>query len=640
MRRRLAGTFDLRAQADPARLRGALAPETATLLEGGSLQVAFTGPPPGGRGPLCLLDGFLDDAAELARSLGVEADLPAEELLAIGYRRWGKALLPRLRGDFLLILWDEERQEGLIARDQLGLRCLYLHEASGVMRFAGELDDLLRALPTRPAPDEASVAHWIAVSNRPGAQTLFAGVRRLNPGSMLVFDHHGATEQRYWTAQFQEPLSRSPAELAEEVRDGIDRAVRRRLSDSRDPGGELLTGVLMSGGLDSASVAAVASEQAPGRISAYAGLFPEHPAVDESGLIAELRQRLHLTGVDAEIRSGGLLASVIESLDAWGVPPRAWGDFWSLPLLRAAAAQGVQVMLGGDGGDELFAARAYLLADRARAGHLREMHALAHALPGAGDRPPRRALVRMLLSRGLVGALPYGPHDAAWRSIAARQAPRWLRRDRTRMMIASDDPLAWKRLDGPRWWAHAAYGLTRGVEDAGVFEHHRRRAALAGLQARHPLFDLDLLELTLRLPPLASFDPDRNRPMLRASMVGRLPESVLLRPAKAWFDSLIADCLSDADGAAVKGLLCDRKAELRAYLDQDAMRRALFDAGGETPSGSFAWMHQTWRLLTAECWLRREAGIELRGPAGPPGPSRPRIALRAIGEPATSALPA
>jgi asparagine synthase (glutamine-hydrolysing) len=516
---------------------------------------------------------------------------------------------------------------------------LYIHESSGATHFAGELNDLLALLPNRPVPDDTSVAHWIAVSNRPGSQTLYAGVRRLAPGSMLAIDRHGAVERRYWEARFREPSHRSPDELGEQVREAIDRSVRRRVSIDRDADQAAPIGVLMSGGLDSAAVAAVASEQAPGRVAAYAGLFPEHPAVDESSLIAQLRDRLGLPGVDAEVRAGGVLASVIESLDAWDAPPHGWGDFWSLPLLRAAATAGVRVMLGGDGGDELFATRTYLLADKARAGRLREMVALASALPGAGNRPPRRALARMLVSRGLIGALPYGPHDAAWRSHAARQAPPWLRRERSRAMIASDDPLAWKRLDGPRWWAHAAHGLTHGVDEAGVFEHHRRRAALAGIEARHPLFDLDLLELALRLPPQSSFDPVRNRPLLRASMIDRLPDSVRLRPAKAWFDSLITDCLAGADGPAVRGLLCDRRAELRAYVDQDVLRRALFDGKSAMQPGTFAWMHQTWRLLTAECWLRREAGGEAGATLEQLATGGAQITLRTVSDPSASALP-
>lgn len=610
MRRLLAGVFDPGGRSDDSRLARCLDPHAAWVARLGPLRVAFGGPPRGAGEPLCLLDGFVDNEQELAAELGAVTGLSLEELLAAGYRRWGRGLPARLRGDFVLLVWDGEQGEGLIARDQLGVRSLYLGEPAGALCFASEIHHLLELLPTRPAPDPASVAHWISLGNRPGAATLYAGVRRLNPGSLLALDRHGEREERYWVPRFAEPLALPMDQLAERTRAALERAVRRRI----DPDGE--TGVLMSGGLDSASVAALAAAQAPRRVSAHAGVFPEHPAVDESDLIDELRDALALPGITMEVRAGGLLASALESQQAWQVPLLGWGDFWVLPLLRAAAAAGVTVTLGGDGGDELFGARAYVLADRLRGGHPRQALALALELPGAGERPPRREVARVLGELGLAGAIRYGPHEAFRRSLGRAHAPRWLLAGTRRDLLDSQDPLEWKRLDGPRWWAHAAHGLTRGVEETGIFEHQRRRAALAGLEARHPLFDLDLLELALRHPPEATLDPHRNRPVLRASMAGLLPDSVRLRPAKAWFDSLIVECLSGPDDATVRRLITEPGAELAGYVDQEAVRCALFDTGSRERAGSFRWMHQVWRLLTAECWLRAQhdpGGFSLSG---------------------------
>ena len=613
MRRLLAGSFDPSGRAESSRLAGALAPHAATVVHRGPLRLAFSGPAGASREPLCLFDGFLDNGPEIADALGGPTMAEPETLLATGYRRWGRGLLPRLRGDFVLLVWDSQQGEGLIARDQLGVRSIYLSETLGGVCFASEIHQLLALLPTRPSPDTASVAHWVAVSNRPGAATLYAGVRRLNPGSVLLLDSHGAREEAYWTPRFAEPLDLPAPQLSQRVGSALDCAVRRRI----DPDGA--TGVLMSGGLDSASVAAVAAAQAPGMVSAYAGVFPDHPAVDESDLIGQLRDALELPGTSVEVRAGGLLASALESLEAWQVPLLGWGDFWTLPLLRVAASAGVTVTLGGDGGDELFGPRVYLLADRLRGGCPREALALALELPGAGDRPPRRQVARVLGNWALAGAIPYGLHNAVWRALANGRAPHWMRPETVRDLVESDDPLAWKRLDGPRWWAHIAHGLTRGVEETGIFEHQRRRAALAGLEARHPLFDLDLVELGLRQPPEATLDRYLTRPVLRASMAGLLPDAVRLRPAKALFDSLIVDCLNGPDGAAVQQLLTDARAELRAYVDPDGVRRALFGASPEKRRDPFQWMHQVWRLVTAECWLRAQ---------GDPGGDRLRASLK------------
>jgi asparagine synthase (glutamine-hydrolysing) len=598
----LAGSFDAGGRAEPRSLERALAPHSSTVLSLGPLCVAYSGSASVARLPLCLLDGFLDNASELSAALGLAGEEQPERLLAAGWRRWGRGLPARMRGDFALLVWDEQQGEGILARDQLGVRSVFLHDGAGALRFASEIRNLLALLPRRPAPDRVSVAHWITMGHRPGSATLYEGVRRLNPGSMLLLDRSGVHETSYWQPRFLPPLEEPGPQLTARLRSALDHAVARRIAT--DSG----TGVLMSGGLDSASVAAVASKQAPGSVSAYSAVFPEHPAVDESALIEELRSALELGGVIAEVRAGGLLASAVESIEQWQLPLRSWGDFWALPLLRAAASAGVRVTLGGDGGDELFGARAQLLADRLRAGHPLDSIALARELPGAGDRPARRDVARMVAEVAVLGALPYRLHRALRAPFARRDVPPWLRPESARDLLASEDPLAWKRLAGPRWWAEVAHGLTRGVEEIGVFEHQRRRAASVGLEARHPLFDFDLVELSLRVAPLATFDRYRSRPLLRDAMAGLLPDAVRLRPQKALFDSVLLDCLDGADGVAARRLLSDPRAELRAYVDQPSLERALFDSDGLRRRQPFRWMWQLWRLTSAECWLGAQDG--------------------------------
>jgi asparagine synthase (glutamine-hydrolysing) len=408
------------------------------------------------------------------------------------------------------------------------------------------------------------------------------------------------------------------------MREALELAVQRRIGD------EGLTAVLMSGGLDSSSVAALCAAQTKDRVLACSATFPDHPATDERELIETLQRELAIPAITADIHPGGLLASVLASLAAWQMPLLGWGDFWTLPLMREAAARGARTMLDGDGGDQVFGARPYLLADRLRAGHPLQALALAHELPGGRDRPPRRAVARVLLDSGLAGALPYGLHRAMRAPFAARGAPVWLRPQATRDLLDSSDPLAWKRLDGPRWWAYDAYVLTRGIEEVGVYEHQRRRAALAGLDARHPLLDLDVVKLGLRQPPRSTLDPRFSRPLLRASLAGMLPDAVRLRPAKALFESLISDCLTGPDSKLVRELLTGPGMELGAYIDPSALERALFATEHDRGYASFHWMWQVWRLVTIECWLRSQSGSVAGVLAPGSEASHPRLMVRTV----------
>ena len=159
---------------------------------------------------------------------------------------------------------------------------------------------------------------------------------------------------------------------------------------------------------------------------------------------------------------------------------------------------------------------------------------LAARLPGAGDRPPRRQLAAdPRCSSALAGALATRARTALDSGLRGRGGTAVARpAGRARCCGVAMTRYAWKRLDGPRWWAQPAHGLTRGVEEIGIFEHQRQRAALAGVQARHPLLDPDLLELACGQPPRASFDRAPSRPLLREAMAGLLPDEVRLRPRR------------------------------------------------------------------------------------------------------------
>jgi asparagine synthase (glutamine-hydrolysing) len=552
-------------------LAGSFSPSAGLVLAGISSGDAIT----------CHLDGRLDNARELG------GDLTA------AYRQWGEELPARMRGEFALVAWDPEAREGLLARDQLGVRPVFLAEVGGRLFFASELRDLLAMLPSTPAPDPDGVAHWIALSNRPGTGTLYEGVERLGPGEMLRFGPSGVSRSRYWAPRFREPLELSAGEWADRVREGLRVAVERRLD--REGG----TGVLLSGGLDSASIAASGADS----LTACSGTFPEHPQADEVELIGELREALGIGGLVAEVRPGGLLASVFEHTGAWRTPLLGWGDFWTLPLLRAAAQRGIGTMLGGDGGDEVFAPRSYLLADALRAGQPRRVLRLARRLPGSGPHVGRRREAAMVARLALAGALP--PRPAGWALPGADGGlPDYPTGATRRRLRRSDDPDGWKRLDGPRWWAAAAHGIVYGIEAAGVYEHQRRLARLGGVEARHPMLDLDLVELALRQPPEQTLDPRFTRPVLRGAMAGLVPDSVRLRPQKALFESLIASTLRGPDGAAVKEILTAPDAEIGAYVDRERMKAALFGSGAASRGDEFRWMWQVWRLLTVEVWLR------------------------------------
>jgi asparagine synthase (glutamine-hydrolysing) len=608
--RGLVGIFDPRAPFDEATARARLGKALdgrVDVLAEGHLAVAWTEPQArlGRReNALCVLDGVIYNADALRRELGLPGAVGDEAVVAAGYARWGKEVLDRLRGSFALLLWDRDRRRGLIAQDQFGTRSLYTSTAAGRLLFASEVVPLLGLLPSRPAPDKAALAHWIASLNLPhDGATLFSGIRRVGAGRCIEIDG-GWKRTSYWFPRYEASVSLSRADAGEALWEGLARAVRIRVA----AGGT--HAVLMSGGIDSSSVAAAAVEvlkEGAGAARSYSAVFPDDPDLDESERIDLVARHLGLSSTKIHIRPGGALALSLDYLEAWELPVGGPGYLIEQPLLVRAAEDGVGVVFDGQGGDEVFGLAPYLVADRLRQGRVLSSRQMLRLFPGAERRSPE-ANQRMWRAFAVNGAVPYRLHRAVRRARGPdRHAPRWLSKESARLYFDRHDPWSWKRTRGvPRWWAHHAYLVSRAREDYGGSDYFRRRAIMAGLEARSPLMDVELVELALRIPPEFFLDPQFDRPLMRAALKGRLPDQVRLHDRKSNLLSFYHRGLTGPDLGLIRRLL-GPEAEVSAYVNREVVRDLLDNPPAVGGPAWFMWVSAIWGLVTAECWLRHEA---------------------------------
>jgi len=497
----------------------------------------------------CLLDGFLFEPERLASALGLPDSSSEERLVVAGFARWGSELPKHLDGEFVVFAWDDERQRGLIAVDRLGVGPIFLCSSGGVLHFASEIGGLLSALPRSPDPDEEAVAQALSGWTLDGDRTMYRGISRLGAAGLVELDRAGFSVDRYWRPSLPKPISTSRQEASEEIRRLLGVAIRRRTR----PGERV--GVLLSGGLDSSAVAAVgAGALAAGgsEPACFSARFPDLPEADESAQLRALEPKLGLPCTVLDAGAGSALAGGIEFLVRWQVPLGPPNHFAWQPLLRRAAGQGVVTMLDGNGGDEVFSAAPALIADRLAG--LRFGVALRLASRLAGPTGPR----------GTAAAL----HRFGLRGLPARRG---------------------QNGDGPRWWAQRRAAVFELPQSFGARDYARRAAASAGLVARHPLEDLDLVEFVGALPPEWSFDRRFDRPLLREATRGLVPDEIRLRTRKATFDRLFRRSLLGSDLALIRELLDDRNAEVRRWLP-----------AGVRGDDALA----LWRAANLELWLR------------------------------------
>jgi asparagine synthase (glutamine-hydrolysing) len=134
----------------------------------------------------------------------------------------------------------------------------------------------------------------------------------------------------------------------------------------------------------------------------------------------------------------------------------------------------------------------------------------------------------------------------------------------------------------------------------------RRHGALWGIEPRHPLLDVDLVEFALSLPPELAFDRRYNRPVLRQAVQGLVPDDVRLRPYKSNFDPVFIEAL-DADLPVIEGLVLAEDAETQPYVDRSALELH-FSRVPSAPGARRERAMGLWQLATIECWLRSRAG--------------------------------
>ena len=548
----------------------------------------------------CVFEGRLHGGADPVDPYDRAA--AGAEVVARGYRRSGTAILAELRGSYSVAIWEEGRRHGLLTCDPLATRQWFIWRGSGYLLFATELRDLLAVVPARPGPDPTGFLMWLADGACPLGVTLYEGVSRLGPGELLEFSRESARKSAYWRPRYAGTLRGSRAELGEAFREQLERATAGRLSG-------LATGVVLSGGLDSSIVTAFASRtRAPAaRVRSYSAVFPG-ARYDESEKIAELTSALGLNPAAFRIAPRGALYVALEHTKRWELPLMGAGAVIDTSIVAEAARDGADVVLDGMAGDEVLGFAPYLVADRLRQGRFLAALELTRRWP-LGRPTTGREKVWILRNLGLKKAAPVRLARWAARRRNAPRAPMWLLPGLRRSFDELEDRWAWKTdSSGPLWWRYLADELVNPPHRDLRADHLRHRAAAVGVANESPLYDFDLIDFCLRLPPELGFDQRFTRPFAREAVAGILPEAVRLQAQKANFSPFCAEMIAGAEARGVERLLTGDDIELGAYVDMDYVRTLWRSGQPGMATGSMRWGTVVWRLAAAECWLRLQSG--------------------------------
>ena len=277
------------------------------------------------------------------------------EVLLKGYHCWGDALVEHLLGMFAFCIVERDSGRAVLARDQLGIKPLYLAEVPGGVRFASTLRALVAGGEVDTSVDPVALHHYLTFhAVVPEERTVLNGVRRVPPATVVIVEPDGRRRQRrYWELRCEPDDDRvglDAVEWEEEVLTGLRRAVRRRQV------ADVPVGVLLSGGLDSSLIVALLSEEGQPALSTFSVGFES--IGDEEG------DEFRWSDVVAERFGTDHHQIFVPSADVYEVLPEVVGamsepmvshDVVAFYLLAREVAQQVKVVQSGQGADEVFA---------------------------------------------------------------------------------------------------------------------------------------------------------------------------------------------------------------------------------------------------------------------------------------------
>lgn len=520
------------------------------------------------------------------------------ETIVHGYEEEGDDVVSRLDGMFAFALWDARRRRVLLARDIFGKKPLYYAVAGRRLVFASEIKGILAA-GVAPEPAIENLPEYLAFGYVPTPRTFFRGIRKLPPATTLAVDASAVGEpRRYWDLRFPaegEAKAIGENEAIEATRSGLVSAVKKRLVS------DVPLGILLSGGVDSSGVAAIAANLLPGRVKTFCIGFEDDSGFDERPYAQAVARHIGAEHHAEVVRPDA--AALVETLVHHHDEP--FGDSSALPtyLVAQVARRHVTVVLNGDGGDEVFAGYdrfyAALLAER--------VPAFAVGLARAALRPVRRGLpashpLRRLQRFADKASRPFEERVFSWSTFSDTD-------DLEQLGGASlADP---ERLLSSFHEAFAA--CTPGASVLSRLLHLNARTYLLddllpkmdrmtmahGLEARSPLLDRALFEFAASLPDNLKRRGRLGKVVLRKALAPWIPKAILNRPKRGfgvplgrWFRTDLRTLVSDTllDRPRFAGAI--PPASVRRLVDQH--QTAERDAG-----------HQLWVLLTLELWLRR-----------------------------------
>ncbi|MBM3753751.1 MAG: asparagine synthase (glutamine-hydrolyzing) [Acidobacteria bacterium] len=517
----------------------------------------------------------------LGRSFASRSDT---EVILQGFLEWDVKVFEKLRGMFGVALWTESRKRLVLARDRMGIKPLYLYRSGGDVYFGSELKSIFGhdEIPRRISREGLNA--YLSLNYIPAPYTMIDGITKLAPGYWLEWVDGKEKTEAYWKLKFA-PRGDIKIDAAKEELDHLLReSVKEHLI------ADVPLGVWASGGVDSSAILHYAAECAGRQVKTFSVSF-QGRAFDESPWFREVAQKYNTDHHEFDLNPEQDLAAAVAKIPYFSDEPSA--DAGALPVwfLSQMTRKHVTVALSGEGADELFGGYYTYLADN-YAGAMRYVpkplrqagRALAHLLPVSDD----KISLEYKLKRFSTGALldPLAAHLYWNGTFTAREREGLLRT----FQPVHSPPNYSSFLELDQHWY---------LPDDILYKCDRMSMAHS-LEVRPPFLDHRIVEFAARLPESMKVNGSKLKYILKETMRGKIPDSVLTRkkegfdiPAHDWFRGILKPLLYDTlTPQAIRESGLFREGAVEKVLADHVARRANYG-------------YHLWGLLMLFLWKKQ-----------------------------------
>ena len=515
------------------------------------------------------------------------------EVLLAAYDAWGEECVTRLRGMFAFTLYDQARHTLFMARDRAGEKPLFWALHRGGLVFASELKALLLDPEFPRRLSRPALAQYLSFGYVPGAHCILEGVHKLRAAHCLSWSLAGGTPRiwRYWDLPAAAPQADTADReaLTDELEQLLGAAVAEQLI------ADVPLAVLLSGGVDSSLVTAIAARTSRHRVRTFTVTLPDDPQLNEARFARAVAEYLGTEHVELPLdrSSVDLLQTLARQYDE----PIADSSMIPTYLLARTVSRHCKVVLGGDGGDELFGG--YLayqsMVQRAR---------LRRYLPGSA-RALLANLARFALPAGTRGRNSLMALEGTAADGIAQVAVWTDHADFRKVSPLLAGPLP---AETPKSWRRAQVDAARGLPGAAMAADFRsylpedilvkvdRASMLSSLEVRAPFLDQRVIEFAFGKVPNRLRATPGERKILLKTLARRLLPPTLDIDRKQGFTIPMAHWLTPA---VIDSWLAECRAEIRAVLSDGEVRRLT------QQRGSVAAEHGLFGMIMLTSWMRQ-----------------------------------